>query len=200
MATSDKIKISFTLDDEDLAYFRKLFRSARKQAAQQDEKAIVKAVEKLIREVRDSKRVPGFISEAVVVLEDMIEMLRDEEYALPKKQRTEVGAALSYFVNPEDLIPDQIPGLGFLDDAIMIKILEAEFTHELKGYRKFRKFRTGSEQRPWTSVAKGRRSQRLSEYRTRVRAEIDEKTLIDYGKKVRAEVEKKNKGRIFSLR
>ena len=197
---ADTLKISFTLDDDDLRYFRRLFREARKKAAGEDEAKIVKAVGKLIGEVRDTKRVPGFVVEAVTTLEDMIEMLGDDEYALPKKQRSEIGAALSYFANPEDLIPDQIPGLGFLDDAIMIKILEAEFVYEIKGYRKFRKFRTGSEQRPWTSVAKGRRSKRLTEYRARVRAEIDEKTLVSYRKKLRAEVEKKNKGRTFSLR
>jgi uncharacterized membrane protein YkvA (DUF1232 family) len=71
------------------------------------------------------------------------------------------------------LIPDQVPGLGFLDDAIMIKIAEDEFRHELWGYRKFASFRSGAEVRPWTTVAKQRLPQRLVEQRRKIRADVE---------------------------
>jgi uncharacterized membrane protein YkvA (DUF1232 family) len=166
-------KISFTLDESDVTYFRKLFRNARKAVDEHDVSQVVSAVQGLIDRVRQVKKTPGFVQESVLVLEDMVQMLQDPDYQLPKGQRTEVLAALSYFANPEDLIPDQVPGLGFLDDAIMIKILETEFKHELWGYRQFRKFRQGAEQRPWTTVARQRLPQRLDEYRRRIRAEVD---------------------------
>jgi uncharacterized membrane protein YkvA (DUF1232 family) len=169
------LRISFSLDDEDVAYFRRLFRNARKQAVQSDAEQVIGAVEELIARVRQTKKTPGFVVDAVRVLEDLIEMLRDEDYELPRKPREEVLAALTYFANPEDLVPDNVPGLGFLDDAIMIKIMENEFKHELWGYRKFRKFRTGAEQRPWTTVASKRLPQRLVDYRKKVRAEIEDK-------------------------
>jgi len=113
------------------------------------------------------------VTETVTVLEDLVRMIQDEDYELPKGPRTEVLAALSYFANPEDLIPDQVPGLGFLDDAIMIKIAEDEFRHELWGYRKFVKFRAGAEVRPWTTVAKQRLPQRLVEQRRQIRADVE---------------------------
>jgi uncharacterized membrane protein YkvA (DUF1232 family) len=166
-------KISFALDEDDVAYFRKLFRSARKSAADQDEKEVVGAVQALIDRVRQSKRTPTFVEEAIKVLEDLVKMLQDPDYELPKGPRGEVLGALTYFANPQDLIPDQIPGLGFLDDAIMIKILEDEFKQELWGYRQFAKFRQGAEQRPWTIVAKERLPQRLAEQRRRIRGEVD---------------------------
>jgi uncharacterized membrane protein YkvA (DUF1232 family) len=171
MATN--FKISFSLDEEDIAYFRRIFRRVRQQVADVDESAVVTAVEDLISRVRTTKKTPGFVREATVVLEDLIAMLRDADYDLPRRPRIEVLAALSYFANPEDLIPDQIPGLGFLDDAIMIKILENEFKHELWGYRKFKRFRTGAEQRPWTTVARQRLPQRLVEQRKKIREEIE---------------------------
>ena len=65
-----------------------------------------------------------------------------------------------------------MPGLGFLDDAIMIKIVESDFQSELWGYRKFNKFRAGAEQRPWTSVARERLPKRLKEKRDQIRDEI----------------------------
>jgi uncharacterized membrane protein YkvA (DUF1232 family) len=166
-------KINFSLDDGDVAYFRKLFRNARKQVEDQDVEQVLAAVQGLIDRVRKAKKTPHFVQESVQVLQDLIEMLRDADYELPKAPRTEVLAALSYFANPEDLIPDQVPGLGFLDDAIMIKILENEFKHEIWGYRQFRKFRTGAEQRPWTQVARGRLPQRLVDQRRKLRGEIE---------------------------
>jgi uncharacterized membrane protein YkvA (DUF1232 family) len=170
---SQSFKISFSLEENDIAYFRKIFKDARRQVEDQDTEQVISAVQALIARVREAKKTPSFVQDAIEVLEDLIKMLHDPDYELPRLQRTEVLAALSYFADPEDLIPDQIPGLGFLDDAIMIKIMETEFKHELWGYRKFAKFRQGAEQRPWTAVARQRLPQRLLDERKRVRAEVD---------------------------
>src|SRR5262249_2621019 len=170
---SQNFKIAFTLEEGDIAYFRKLFNNARRQVDDQDTAQVISAVQALIGRVRETKKTPSFVQDAIDVLEDLIKMIQDPDYELPRAQRTEVLAALSYFANPEDLIPDQIPGLGFLDDAIMIKIMENEFKHELWGYRQFAKFRQGAEQRPWTTVARQRLPQRLVDYRKKIRAEVD---------------------------
>jgi uncharacterized membrane protein YkvA (DUF1232 family) len=166
-------KIAFSLDESDVSYFRKLFRNARRHVEEQDVDQVISAVQALIDRVRQTRKTPHFVQESVQVLEDLIQMLRDPDYQLPRAPRTEVLAALSYFANPEDLIPDQVPGLGFLDDAIMIKILENEFKHELWGYRQFRRFRQGAEQRPWTTVARQRLPQRLDDQRRKLRSEIE---------------------------
>ena len=83
--------------------------------------------------------------------------------------------AVAYFSNPEDLIPDDVPGLGFLDDAIMIKFIEDEFQHELWGYRKFCKMRDSAEQRPWSAPGSERLAKRLAADRKRIRAQIQER-------------------------
>ena len=170
---AQSFKISFDLEESDIAYFRKIFRAARKHAEDQDETAIISAVEDMIDRVRKTKKTPSFVKEAVSVLEDLVRMLQDKDYELPRGPRGEMLGALSYFANPHDLIPDSIPGLGFVDDAIMIKILEDEFQQELWGFRKFMKFRAGAEQRPWTRVAKTRLPERLAEERRKIRAEVD---------------------------
>ena len=91
--------------------------------------------------------------------------------------------AIAYFANPHDLIPDHIPGLGFLDDAIMVKFIEEEFKHELWGYRKFRKLRDESEQRPWSSAGRERMQKRLASDRKKIRAEIANREAKDSAKK-----------------
>ena len=170
---AQNFKISFSLEESDVDYFRKLFRDARKAAAGQDTNEIIEAVQNLIGRVREAKKIPVFVAETVTVLEDLVKMIQDEDYELPKGPRSEVIAALAYFADPHDLIPDSVPGLGFLDDAIMIKIAEEEFRHELWGYRSFVKFRAGAEVRPWTSVAKTRLPERLVAQRKKIRADVD---------------------------
>ena len=68
-------------------------------------------------------------------------MLSDIEWRLPHQDATRVLNALAYFAEPEDLIPDHIPGLGFLDDAIMIELVVRELKHELEAYRDFCDYR-----------------------------------------------------------
>jgi len=57
------------------------------------------------------------------------------------------GGTLAYFTEPEDLIPDHIPGLGFLDDAIMVELVVRELRHEIEAYQDFCEFRVREEMR-----------------------------------------------------
>lgn len=169
------IKITFTLDESDSAHFRSLYRDAKRQAASKDPVHVAEQVRDLVARVREKKKVPSFVSEAVEALETLILMIEDKDYALPKSETSAVLAALSYFADPEDLIPDSVPGLGFLDDAIMIKLVEEEFEHEIWGYRKFRNMIATAEHRPWTEVAKGRHEKKVLELRKQIRGLISKR-------------------------
>ena len=175
-------KVTFTLDEQDTAYFRNLFRKAKRAAAGTDRDEIIAAAEDLVKSVRTAKKAPNFVIEAISAIEDLTQIIQDEDYRAPKTVVNQVLGALAYFAEPEDLIPDDIPVLGFLDDAIMIKFVEEEFRHELWGYRKFRRFRDGAEVRPWTKVAKGRLPSRLEAQRSKVRADIERKKQADLDK------------------
>ena len=174
---ASKFKVTFTLDEADANYFRRLYRKAKQGAADQDRDKIIREARAIVKEVRASKKTPSFVTEAISVLADLTDLIQDEEYSAPKPIRTQVLAAIAYFSNPEDLIPDHIPGLGFLDDAIMIKFIEDEFQHELWGYRKFRKLRDSSEQRPWSRPARERLTERLERDRIRIRKDTNERAV-----------------------
>jgi uncharacterized membrane protein YkvA (DUF1232 family) len=174
-----KTKISFSLDDSDLSYFRAILRAAKKNAAEVERSKIEDGVLRLIKDVRGAKRAPHFVLEAVQTLEDLLGVLDDEDYAAPSSVHRSVLAALAYFGDAKDVIPDDIPMVGFLDDAIMIKLVEEELRHELWGYRKFCKFRHGAEQRPWSRVAQSRLPKRLKEERDKIRAAIREREERD---------------------
>ena len=180
---ASKFKVTFELDEQDAAYFRGLYRRAKKNAAEMDPDGIIRDAQKLVKHVRDSKRVPRFVVDAIETLEDMTQIIQDEDYKAPQSVKNQVLAGLAYFANPEDLIPDHIPALGFLDDAIMVKFVEEEFKHELWGYRKFRGFNAPTEQRPWTKIGKERLAARTEEYRRKIRAEITKRKAADQAKR-----------------
>lgn len=113
---------------------------ARQAASRLPPEDIVAAAEALLADVRLSTA-PGFIVDRLHNLRLMIEMLSDIEWRLPHQEATRVLNALAYFAEPEDLIPDNIPGLGFLDDAIMIELVVRELKHEIEAYRDFCEYR-----------------------------------------------------------
>jgi len=177
-----KFKVSFTLDEKDAAYFRNLFRKAKSAAKDEEPDTILEAAKELVASVRKTKNVPAFVIEAISAIEDLAQLIVDEDYRAPKRVQRDVLGALAYFANPHDLIPDDVPVLGFLDDAIMVKFVEEEFKHELWSYRKFRRFRDGAEQRPWTTVARTRLPGRLEAQRTKLRLEVERKVQADADK------------------
>jgi uncharacterized membrane protein YkvA (DUF1232 family) len=168
-------KIVFELDEEDAKHFRSLFRKAKTNASKRDPDEVVAEARALVKRVRDSKKVPPFVIHAIEPLEDLIHAMEDEDWKMPASVRKDLIAALAYFADPEDLIPDSIPALGFLDDAIMTRFLEEQFEAEIWGYRKFRTFRERAEHRPWTSVAKDRLPKRLDEERKKIRDQVNER-------------------------
>ncbi len=71
----------------------------------------------------------------------MIAMVTDEDWPLEDDERNPVLSGLAYLCDPEDLIPDDLPGIGMLDDAVMIELVFRELRHELEAYEDFRAYR-----------------------------------------------------------
>ncbi|NNC76988.1 MAG: DUF1232 domain-containing protein [Woeseiaceae bacterium] len=135
------LRVSFELDESDLKHFRLIMQNARKAAGRLMPEDIVAAAEELLATI-SAADAPTFIKERLVKLRMMIDMLQDIEWRLPHQEAARVLNALAYFSEPEDLIPDDIPGLGFLDDAIMIELVVRELRHEIEAYQDFCNFRS----------------------------------------------------------
>ncbi len=170
-----ELKVTFKLSERDVAHLRRIMRKASAAAKTRDQESIVKASLAMAAEVRKFKP-PQYVLDRVTKLEALIDMLQDKAYGLPNPVRRKILSALCYFNQPADIIQDTIPGLGFLDDAIMIELVVEELKHELAAYRKFSRLRESGQQRPWTRVGGAALERQLSEQRRRLRLEVQEKT------------------------
>ena len=134
------MRVIIDLNESDLDYFRAAMNRARDAAQDVSTDAIVASARKLLAETRDVAA-PQFVAERMRKLDTMIQMAEDEHWGMSEHERKEVLSALAYFCDPNDAIPDNIPVLGFLDDAIMIELVVEELRHELDAYEDFLAYR-----------------------------------------------------------
>lgn len=134
------LSLTIDLNDHDLEHFASALEAARKAAAGKSPEEIVQAASKLL-EGAQQVRAPDFIRERLERLDDMIAMVRDEGWHLDEEDRQHVLSALVYFADPQDVIPDHVQVLGYLDDAIMIELCVRELRHELEAYDDFCEYR-----------------------------------------------------------
>jgi len=134
------MRIVIDLSEKDLEHFRTAMRRAREAATHVSPAQVIEAAEKLFAEAH-STQLPDFIASRMRRLDTLIGMVKDAEWRLTDSERQEILSALTYFCDPNDAIPDHIPVLGFLDDAIMIELVVEELTHEIDAYEDFLRFR-----------------------------------------------------------
>ncbi len=134
------ISLNFELNDRDLEHFHAAMAAAKAAAAHKTPDQIIDCASKLLGDAQ-KVRIPDFIRDRLLRLDDMIAMVRDEGWALPAEDKQRVLAALIYFCDPKDVIPDNVEVLGFLDDAIMIELCVRDLKHELDAYDDFCDYR-----------------------------------------------------------
>jgi uncharacterized membrane protein YkvA (DUF1232 family) len=136
------IEITFQLSDSDLEHFRKVMKRGVEFAQSKSEEEVIQPAQDLLAELeREGTAMPDFVAERLKDLTVIIAMLKDDEWALPKDIRGRVLSSLAYFSDPDDIIPDDIPVLGYLDDAIMVQLVVAELGPEIDAYNEFCEYR-----------------------------------------------------------
>jgi len=68
----------------------------------------------------------------------LLGMLADKEFTLAKSTWLMIAGALAYVVMPMDVIPDFIPGMGFVDDAFVLSTVMKKIADEVARYKEER--------------------------------------------------------------
>lgn len=135
------MRISFELTDRDLRFFRKALRQSRAAVKDAEDAEIIEAIHAVLDEIRASEPLPDFVGKRIPELESLLRMLGDDEWQLPQTDRERLLATFVYFADPEDILPDDIPVIGYLDDVIIIELVTRELVHVREAYDDFCAFR-----------------------------------------------------------
>jgi len=135
------LRISFELSDSDLHFFRNALKRSRDVVRSADEAEIIGAIRGVIDEIRASEPLPDFVATRLPELDSMLQMLADDEWQLPAADRERILAAFVYFGDPEDILPDDIPVIGYLDDVIILELVARELQHVREAYEDYCRYR-----------------------------------------------------------
>ncbi|GAA5002519.1 DUF1232 domain-containing protein [Pseudoluteimonas lycopersici] len=174
------LTLNFELNDRDLEHFHAAMEASKKAAEGKSDAEIIENAGRLLADAQ-KVRIPDFILSRLLRLDDMIAMLRDDAWSLDAADRDRVLSALVYFNNPNDVIADSVPVLGYLDDAVMIEMCVRDLQHELDAYDDFCDFRQRQAERLGLDPAKVGRADWLGGRREELVDRMHQRRERDFG-------------------
>ena len=141
------LTVTFEISDQELDQFRSVLESARTRAAQSGPREIVEAARAVVERLQPATLSP-FVAKRLQKVRALIGMLDDPEWQLPEPERQRVLDGLAYVADAHDLVPDDVPVLGLVDDAIMLELVLRELQHEIDAYEDFDGFRSDEMAKP----------------------------------------------------
>jgi uncharacterized membrane protein YkvA (DUF1232 family) len=134
------LTVTLEISDLELDHFRSLMRRVQDRTEQRTPHEIAAAASAEIARLRSVAMSP-FVARRIERVGRLVAMLEDPEWQLPEPERQRVIDGLAYVAEADDLVPDNVPVLGLVDDAIMLELVLKELQHELDGYEDFDVYR-----------------------------------------------------------
>ena len=118
---------------------REALEASARQVTEDDLRGLVRRLRDLGASLARVPRRLGRLVRQVKLLRDMILDYRRGTYRrLPLATIAMAAAALIYFLNPLDLVPDMLPGVGFIDDALVLSMAVKALRKDLRAYAEWK--------------------------------------------------------------
>ena len=134
------LTVTLEFSEEELDFFRSRMHRVRSRNEQRPPPEVAAAALAEVGRLRSTARSP-FIRRRLDRVACLVAMLDDPEWQLPGLERSRVLDGLAYVADVDDLVPDDVPVLGLVDDAIILELLLRELQHELDAYEEFDQYR-----------------------------------------------------------
>ncbi len=102
-----------------------------------NKKKVSVLLDQVSKKAKDNKGVLSDIWDDLTTLTRLLRAWVSGKYPLPKHLLGGTVVALLYFLNPLDVIPDFLMGIGYLDDVVVIRFALQSAKKELDKYRQF---------------------------------------------------------------
>ena len=80
----------------------------------------------------------SLVSDVPVMVNMVKDYIRKKYKRVPLKTITMITAALIYLVNPNDAVPDYLPGVGYLDDAAVMNFVLMSVKEDVEKYKEWK--------------------------------------------------------------
>jgi uncharacterized membrane protein YkvA (DUF1232 family) len=121
--------------------FEDYVKNAREKAGKQDElrDIVNQAFAKVMDVAKSSTQLDQLVKKVLLFIKMLKSYLSGEYTAIPLRTIVTLTAGLVYFINPFDIIPDVIPGLGFVDDLAILMWIAGNLGKDIGDYEEFLK-------------------------------------------------------------
>jgi uncharacterized membrane protein YkvA (DUF1232 family) len=106
-----------------------------KAVTEYDLKKVLDKREEIEEKFKGNGPLGRFVADLKLLFSVIHDYLKGEYRRVPFWTIAAIAAALLYVLNPFDLIPDFIPGIGFVDDALIIGACLALIERDLQIYK-----------------------------------------------------------------
>lgn len=118
--------------DEDRA--RRILERRAKKVTAQDAENLTDTLKEKVEDLKELEDGLHWIGTLIGRAKLLFAMIRDKGFQVDMTSKVLVIAGLLYFVVPIDILPDFIPGLGYIDDAFVLGTLWNLVVAELDRY------------------------------------------------------------------
>lgn len=87
---------------------------------------------------KEKHRISNSLEQLKLLIQMVYSYLNGEYTKIPWKTLILALAAILYFLNPLDIVPDFIPGLGYLDDAVVLAFVANSLKSDLEAFKYFK--------------------------------------------------------------